>query len=194
MEYEVFVTNIPPLSEVPHHEFMKMFQKFGPIVKYKIKRNKRTASITYDSKMCQQACILALNQSYTSLDDHVMFVTERFSLNQYKFYTLIRDCKWEEACHQLKIYTYMWEPNLLEAISNKYELIACQHYALFDLINYEIDNLLWGITLTEENALTILKVRKEGWFLRKSAVTQCLRECTPLPDDVIKHIAVGYMY
>ncbi len=86
---------------------------------------------------------------------------------------------------------------VLVAISQYYEIIACQHYALVELINKCIDDMDPPFYYRHENEddhlVTILKVRKEGWYARKQTLIDHLCKTTQFADDIIKHIAIEYM-
>ena len=191
--YDVFVTNVPNLRDVPHHTFMKMFEQYGKVVQYKIKHNKSTAVISYDNPESASQAITHLNESYTSYTGKSMFVSKRVTDSGYEIYKFLKDQKWQEAYDAMKAIYFDWSAYsdiVWKVISKNYELIACQHFALFNFINELIDWTEGAYYLSDY--ILILQVRKEGWFARKSAVKQVLKDYSPLADDLIDHIVIGY--
>ena len=195
-ECDVFVTNVPSLKDIPHHTFMKWFKQYGKVVKYKIKHNKSTAVISYDNPESANEAITHLNESYTSLIGQNMFVSQRHTTEYYDVYQLLKDKRWQEAYEKFTdVYldgSTIYNTIIWKTINKYYELIACQHFELFNLINKKIEFHTRDNMYHIPDSVLVLQVRKEGWFARKSAVNKVLKEYSPLSDDVIDHIVIGY--
>ena len=201
MSYEIFVTNVPRQEEqLSHQEFLRMFQNCGPILRYSIRRPLRTAVIVYgDEESMQKA--LQLNATYQDSKGYYMYVSKRVTYSFQQLYLLLKQQKWEQVYEKIQLFPIQeitQSAKLMHEFAHFYELIACQHFDLFEYINELIEHPFFDDHETYDiglyNEISLLQVRKEGWYMRKEKIQRWLIESTKLSDDIIKHILIDYMF
>lgn len=206
-EFAIFVTNIPPLEEVTHTEFLKMFsESLGVKIKrYNIRRNTKTAVIKYFT-MEDKRKALELNDTYTAANGLIMHVSSRQQYDIYQIAQLLKECKWEKAYNKLKIYKNLCI-NHLETVNESshylllnifayyYELIAISHDPLFELLNeYADKNYQYcnAHRIEIPKILLLIQLRKDVWQFRTDMVTQITLDHAPISKDVIQHVLFKY--
>jgi hypothetical protein len=198
---EVYVANVPSFDVLPFHQFYKMFEACGKIQKYKLHRNKNSVFISFETEEAAKQAVTKLDRSFIH-EDKMMFVSYRKGMSQYEdLFIFLRRCDWQSAYTLLKNNNYLLaRMSNLYIIAQMYELIGCQHFDLFYIINQYIseNQQFWQVYQRSTNSnfhiYEILMLRREGWFARKKMVCQFLCETTNFTDDVIHHVMLEYLF